>query len=51
LPIVVYSVDDNVVSEVPDDEWNDIELTSKRQIVIQIGTPLTEIPNYTWTGD
>ena len=51
LPIVVYSVDDNVVSEVPDDEWDDIELTSKRQIVIQIGTPLTEIPNYTWTGD
>jgi len=51
LPIVVYSVDDNVVTEVPDDEWNDIELTSKRQIVIQIGTPLTEIPNYTWTGD
>ena len=51
LPIVVYTVDDNVVTEVPDDEWNDIELTSKRQIVIQIGTPLTEIPNYTWTGD
>ena len=51
LPIVVYSVDDNVVTEVPDDEWNDIELTSKRQIVIQVGTPLTEIPNYTWTGD
>ena len=51
LPIVVYTVDDNVVTEVPDDEWNDIELTSKRQIVIQVGTPLTEIPNYTWTGD
>ena len=48
---MVYTVDDNVVSEVPDDQWDDIELQSKRQIVIQIGTPLTEIPAYTWSGD
>ena len=28
-----------------------IELTSHRLITIQIGTPLTEIPNFTWTGN
>ena len=52
LPVVVYTVDSsNVVTEVPDTDWADIELNSKVQIVIAIGTPLTEIPNYTWTGD
>lgn len=30
---------------------NAIELTSKRLITIQIGTPLTAIPNITWTGN
>jgi len=52
LPVVLYSVDSsNVVTEVPDTGWKDIELTSHKQIVIVIGTPITEIPNYTWTGD
>ena len=52
LPIVVYTVDtSNVVTEVPDTGWADLEMTSHEQIVIVIGTPVTEIPNYTWTGD
>jgi hypothetical protein len=51
LPVVVYTVDDGVVEEIPDDQWTDIELLSKRQIVIQIGTPVTSIQAYTWNGD
>jgi len=52
LPIVVYTVDENkAVKEVPDTDWADIEFTSHNQIVIVVGTPITEIPNYTWTGD
>jgi len=51
LPVVVYTVDDGVVDEIPDTEWAAIELTSKRQIVIQIGTPVTSIQAYTWSGD
>ncbi len=50
LPIEVFVTDDGVVSRA-EDNWDDIELTSHREITIQIGTPITEIPNVTWTGD
>ena len=50
LPIVVYTTDGGTVTEVKDN-WADIELKSKREITIVIGTPITEIPNITWTGN
>jgi hypothetical protein len=50
MPVVVYVTDNGVVTQNTGD-WSTIELTSHREITIQIGTPITEIPNYTWTGD
>jgi hypothetical protein len=50
LPIVIYTTDDGTVTEVKDN-WADIELKSHREITIVVGTPITEIPNYTWNGD
>jgi hypothetical protein len=51
MPIVVYVTDpDGKVTEIPDDQWQDIELLSHREITIQIGSAITEIPNFTWDG-
>jgi hypothetical protein len=47
-PIVVYSADQGTVTKVSD--WKSIELTSKKLVTIQVGTPITEIPNFNWTG-
>jgi hypothetical protein len=49
MPVVVYLVDDGVVTE-DDGDITAVELKSQRQIVIQIGTEITESPDYTWTG-
>jgi hypothetical protein len=49
-PIVVYVTDNNGVVTEATGDWNDIELLSHREITIQVGTPITEIPNYTWTA-
>lgn len=49
-PIVVYSTDNATVTRVTTD-WKAIELTTHKEITIQVGTPLTEIPNYTWNGN
>ena len=49
-PIVVYSTDQSTVMKVTTD-WKAIELTSKKLVTIQVGTPITEIPNFTWTGN
>lgn len=49
MPIVFY-VTDNGVTTVFTGDPATIGLTSHREITIQIGTPLTNIPNYTWTG-
>jgi hypothetical protein len=49
MPVVVYVTDDGEVTE-HTGELADIELTSHRLITIQVGTPLTEIPNFTWSG-
>jgi len=47
-PVVVYVTDHNgVVTEVTGN-WRDIELISHREITIQVGETLTEIPNYDW---
>ncbi len=50
LPIVVYVTDNGVVTQASGD-WNAIQLLSHREITVQIGTAITEIPNYTWTGN
>lgn len=49
-PIVIYVTDNNGVVTVATGNWNDIELVSHREITIQVGTPIAEIPNYTWSG-
>jgi hypothetical protein len=49
LPIVFYVTDGGVTTLYQGDPAA-IELTSHREITIQIGTPVNAIPNYTWTG-
>lgn len=49
-PIVVYSTDNATVTPIADN-WRSIELTSHKEITIVIGTPIAEIPNYTWSGN
>jgi hypothetical protein len=49
-PIVIYVTDQNGVVTQADGDWHDIELLSHREITIQIGTPISEIPNYFWTA-
>ena len=48
-PITVYSTDAGVVSEVTGN-WHDIELKSHREVTIVVGTPITEIPNFSWSA-
>ena len=48
-PIAVYSTDDGTVTQV-EGNWADIELASHREITIVVGTPITEIPNFTWSA-
>lgn len=50
MPVKVFVVDNGVVTE-NTGNWSAIELTSHRQITIQVGTAITEIPNYTWSGN
>jgi hypothetical protein len=49
MPVVVYVTDNGVVTQNTGD-WSLIELTSHREITIQVGTAITEIPNFTWVG-
>jgi hypothetical protein len=49
LPIVVYVTDDGTTVR-HDGDPSVIELKSKRLITIQIGSTLTAIPNFNWTG-
>jgi hypothetical protein len=50
MPIVVYVTDAGVVTKETGD-WHNIELKSHREVTIQIGTAITEIPNYTWSAN
>jgi hypothetical protein len=50
MPVEVFVTDGGVVTKV-DADWANIELRSKRLITIGVGTPVTEIPNFTWSGD
>ncbi|MEO8064552.1 MAG: hypothetical protein ABI821_17585 [Pseudomonadota bacterium] len=49
-PIVVYVTDQNGVVVQATGDWNDLELLSHREITIQVGTPIAEVPNFTWTA-
>jgi hypothetical protein len=49
-PIEFFVTDNGVPVRYTGDP-NAIELTSKRLITIQIGTPLSALPNITWTGN
>ena len=51
LPIEIYVTDGGTTVKVEDYDWASIELRPYREITIGIGTPLAEIPNFTWTED
>lgn len=50
LPIVVYLSESDGTTAIVADHWQDIELKPHRIITIQVGSPIKEIPNFTWTG-
>jgi hypothetical protein len=50
-PIVVYVTDQNGVVTEATGDWNDLELLSHREITIQVGSQIAEIPNFTWTDN
>ena len=49
-PIVIYITDQNGVVTLADGDWKNIELLSHREITIQVGTKIAEIPNYFWSA-
>ena len=49
LPVEIYVTDNGTSIKVEDADWSNIELKAHREITIELGTPLAEIPNYTWT--
>lgn len=50
LPVVIYIADGASVTRYTGDP-GEIELTSHREITIQVGSAIDSIPNYTWAGD
>jgi hypothetical protein len=50
LPAVVYLTDDGTTVVEHMGSLAAIELISHREITIQVGTPITEIPRYVWTA-
>ena len=48
LAVEVFVTDDGTTTQVESD-WRAIELKPYRLVTIGLGTPLTEIPNFTWT--
>lgn len=49
LPIEIFVTEGTTVTRVEEADWSNIELKSRREITIGVGTPVAEIPNYTWT--
>jgi hypothetical protein len=49
LPIQIFVTDGTTTVEVAEADWANIELKSHREITIGLGTPVAEIPNFTWT--
>jgi hypothetical protein len=51
MPLVVYITDNGTTTQFTGNPA-DIELSvSKRLVTLQLGTPISEIPNYTWSGN
>jgi hypothetical protein len=48
--VQVFITDSGMVSAATGD-WHDIAMNSHREITVQIGSAITEIPNYTWNGN
>lgn len=49
MPIRLFVVENGTVTELPDDDdWDDIELTSKKLVHIVVGTPPAELVNITY---
>jgi hypothetical protein len=53
LPVVVYITDNNTASttSIYSGDLAAIEFIPHREVTIQIGSAISAIPNYTWTGD
>jgi hypothetical protein len=49
-PISVYTVENATVTQVTTD-WKAIELPSKKLVTIVVGTPVAEIPNFSWSSN
>ena len=49
LPVEIYVTDNGASTKVEEADWSSIELKPHREITIELGTPLAEIPNFTWT--
>ncbi len=49
-PIVIYITDHNGVVTQATGALGGIELLSHREITIQVGSPVAEIPNYDWSA-
>jgi hypothetical protein len=49
-PMAVYVIDNGVISQFTGDPTT-IELQSHRHIAIVLGTPVTQLPEYTWAGN
>jgi hypothetical protein len=51
LPVVAYISEGGTVTRYTGDDLGEIDLASHRGITLQLGSPVAEIPNYTWDGD
>ena len=51
MPVVIYVTDNGTVTQPAESTWPNIELTSHREITVQVGTAITQIPAYSWSGD
>ena len=53
MPLVVYITDNNTASttRIYDGDLAAIELIPHRHITMQLGTAVTALPNFTWSGD
>jgi hypothetical protein len=49
-PVKVFVTDNGTTTEVTSD-WGQIELTTHKLITVQVGSAITEIPNYNWNGN
>lgn len=48
LPIEIFVTENGTVTRVEEADWTNIELKDDREITIGVGTPVAEIPNFTW---